>query len=117
MGYNKGVIIYALKSVLSITTSFLSHWYGGGLRVAAFSFGDILRAIDERFVIREVLRETFIFDVRAGVIGNVKGFARRTPIIFGVGLFYAFLALIFLALYLLWATVPLYLIYKIFNPR
>lgn len=117
MGYNKGVIIYALKSVLSITTSFFSHWYGGGLRAAVFLFGDILRAVDERFVIREVLRETFLFDAKAGVIGNIKGFSGKLLIVFGAGLGYLFSALIFSALYLLWAMVPPYLIYKMFNPR
>lgn len=117
MGYNKSVIAYSVKSILLIATSFLSHWYGGGAKLFILTFGSALRAIDERLVIQDALRRAFLFDSKAGIVDNIRMFFGRISVIAGIGILYAFSAIIFLTLYALWAAIPPYLVYKIINPR
>jgi hypothetical protein len=88
----------------------------GSFLVLAHKALDIFENLDRSFALKVTLRHIFepLYQDRS-VIGHILGLIFRTVRVIGALVVYGVIALIFVMIYILWAAVPLVLIYNIFT--
>lgn len=92
---------------------FVEHWYLGGFRFFLRKTIGVLEHLDKSFA----LKVTFRYWLKPlyqdySIIGYILGFVFRTGRLFSGGLLYALIAAVGVAIYLLWAAFPIYIIAK-----
>lgn len=93
----------------------MQHWYIGSFFTISGQALSFLEILDRRLAFKITLRywlKPLYQDYTA--LGYVLGFILRTGRIIGGGLVYAVVILAAAMIYLTWATVPLYIIYRVF---
>lgn len=106
-------VVYLVQRFFYRIYEFIRHWYGDGFLWFVRHTINFLESLDRFFALRVTLRYWFkplYQDYTA--IGYILGFFFRSGrLIFG-GLIYLAVAIAALALYLIWALVPAYILYK-----
>ena len=107
-------IWYFVRSLAFSIVFFLKHWYLDGFFAVARNVGLLLRALEKNLALK--INLYFIFEPlyqERNIYGYGIGFLYRSmKLLFG-GLVYAVIVLCGVAVYALWALVPLYSIYRI----
>ncbi len=100
-------IVYLIHRVLYRIGDFFHHWYVDGSRNFAHAFISLLENLDRAFAVKINFR--FLFQPLYKdytVVGRILGpIFRSGRILIGV-VVYAFLSVIFLAIYLAWLLLP-----------
>jgi len=113
MRYNVFVVFYLIKSIFQVFSSFLIHWYAGGLRSIIFALGSSLRAIDQTALLRETAANFFLFRPEESSVDYAVAIAKKMLRIVLVLVLYFVVAATFFSVYIIWAAIPPYLVYKI----
>jgi len=107
--------VYLVRRFFYYVFNFFHHWYFHGSRNLARYFLSVFEGADKTFAVKITLKYFFqplYKDYSA--VGRILGvFFRSMRILMGLGV-YAFLAAIFLGVYLVWILIPLVLIANIF---
>ena len=95
---------------------FLRHWYKDGFFFFFRRLIDFLEWLDRYFAMEVALRYLFqpLYQ-NYTFIGYVLGFIFRSVRLVAGGFVYLFVILIWLGLYLGWAAIPIYILYKILS--
>lgn len=93
---------------------FLRHWYRGGFFFFFHKLIELLEWLDRYFALKITLRYLFqpLYQ-NYTFVGYVLGFIFRGTRIAVAGVIYGLIVLMVLVLYLVWALIPLGIIYKI----
>ena len=108
--------VFLVRHLFMRIAGFFRHWYWDGLLKAVHWFLNLMERLDRIFALRITAKNWFqpLYQ-DFSIIGYVWGFIFRTiRIIIGL-IFYLILFFIALFLFLLWATIPIFVIYKILN--
>jgi len=92
---------------------FIYHWYVGGFVWFIRHTFDLLEVMDRFFALRITLRywlKPLYQDY--SVIGYILGFILRTGRLLLGGAVYLLLIIIVLLLYIVWAAIPIYIVYQ-----
>jgi hypothetical protein len=106
--------IYLGKTIAFRIYMFFRRWYAGGFLMLYGMWLGLVRASERRLAIR--INARFLFQPlyqERNIVGYVMGFLYHFFKIFLGGVWYGITACIIAFLYLLWAAVPIALIYKI----
>lgn len=108
--------IYLFKQVIFRLESFISHWYLGA---GAFWWGKFLKVLsrlDKTFAVHITLKHWLepLYQDRT-IMGYILGFIFRTSRIIIGAVVYFFIGILFFLVFLVWALVPIYLIFKVFS--
>lgn len=111
---NRFAFSYLLNSFLYSIFEFFSHWYVNGLWLYGKWLIDLLERLDNFFAFRITLRHFGepLFQDRT-FVGYILGFVFRSGRLLVGGVIYFFVFIIAIALYLIWAAILPYVIYKI----
>jgi len=118
--YNKYMEITSISLVYILTHlglrifDFFRHWYWHGFLKSANWFFNILERLDRYFAVRISIR--FLFKPLYqdySWIGYMWGFVFRAIRIVAGFIFYIVLMAIALAMFLVWAAIPLFVVYQI----
>jgi len=114
MNYVGISIVYILNRYLFRIYYFLYHWYVRGFRKAANWAINYLEKLDYSFALRINLKNIFqpLFQDYS-IVGHVLGFISRGIRIVVASIIYSVFIVICLVLYLAWAAIPIFAIYKI----
>ncbi|MDP1689067.1 MAG: hypothetical protein Q8L47_02965 [bacterium] len=109
-------LVYILKNIFSQTAEFFTHWYIGGYRAISRHLIDFLEELDRTIAFRITLHYfgAPLFQDRT-IIGYILGFVFRSFRLLLGGLFYIVVIALAICIYIAWAGIPLFIIYKIFN--
>lgn len=107
-------VVYILNRYLFRIYYFLYHWYVRGFRRVSNRAMNYLEKLDYKFALRINLKNIFqpLFQDYS-VMGHVLGFVSRSIRIVVASIVYAVFIVFCLALYLAWAAIPAFAIYKI----
>lgn len=107
-------VVYILNRYLFRIYYFLYHWYVRGFRKIANWAINFLEKLDYSFALRINLKNIFqpLFQDYS-IAGHVLGFISRGIRIVVASIVYAVFMVFSLALYLVWAAIPVFAIYKI----
>lgn len=107
-------LVYLITHLGRRISDFFRHWYLDGFLKATHWFLNFLERLDRIFALRITAKNWFqpLFQDYT-LIGYLWGFVFRTVRIAVGLLIYAFFAIIFAGLFLLWAALPLYSMYQI----
>ncbi len=99
-------------------SDFFHHWYVDGSKLFFHKFFSFLESLDQTIAIRITLKYFFqplYKDYTA--IGRILGVIFRTGrVLIGAAIYFAISAF-FLALYILWLSAPIVLIYYVFSDK
>lgn len=112
MRYNIFVVFYLIKSIFQVFSSFLIHWYAGGFRAVIFALGSSLRAIDRTVLLRETAANFFLFRPEESAVHYAAAITKKTLRIVLALTLYFIVAATFFSIYIIWAAIPPYLVYK-----
>lgn len=107
-------LIYIVHRLFTEIAEFFTHWYIGGYKWMSRRLLGFLEELDRIIAFRITLHYfgTPLFQDRSPV-GYVLGFIFRFfRLLFG-GIFYLFVISIAFCLYVVWAAIPIYIIYRI----
>lgn len=110
------VFAYLFKWFLYRITEFLRHWYVDGFRKISQELINALEVLDRTIALKITLKNLFrpLYQDYT-FIGYFFGFFFRFwRLLFGV-ILYFFVVLIFFAAFLVWAIIPIYILYKGFE--
>ena len=104
---------YLFQQIILRIGFFLKNWFFDAFLVFWQRLLKILESLDKVFAIKITFRHWLkpLYQDRT-IVGYSLGFIFRTLRIILAGFFYVLIFLIVIFLYLLWAGLPLYLIYK-----
>jgi len=106
-------LVYLIKWFFYRIGEFLRHWYIDGFRTAGHKLINTLELLDRRVALRITLKnlcKPLYQDYT--IIGYTMGFIFRFwRLVFG-SVIYFFVLLVFIATYLAWAAIPIYIIYR-----
>jgi hypothetical protein len=93
---------------------FLRHWYRDGFRQIASRTFEILASLDQVFALKVNFRLFFtpLYQDRS-VVGYILGFFFRFFRVLAGGIFYLIILAAGAAIYLAWAALPAFFLYKI----
>lgn len=108
-------VLYVATRFLNRVVQFIHDWYIGGFNTLAHRAITIFGRLDRFLALRVTLHHMFepLYQDRS-VAGRVLGLCFRSVRVVIALLIYGVIAAIFLAIYILWAAVPLILIYFMF---
>jgi hypothetical protein len=114
MGYTEVSLVYLLTHLGRRILDFFRHWYIDGFFKAMHWLLNFFERLDRIFALRITLKNLFQPLYRDyTLIGYLWGFVFRIiRIIVGL-VVYLFVLLASLALFLIWTTIPIYVIYQI----
>ena len=109
-------LVFILNRFIFRISEFIWHWYVGAAKIYGHFAISIFEKLDGSFALKITIRHLFepLYQDRT-VLGYILGFPLRMLRLIIGGIFYAIMAILFLAGYLLWAAVPLILILKAVN--
>lgn len=112
----KYALVYIINSAIAEIAEFFSHWYLGGFRSMARWLIGTLERLDHFFAFRITFRYFGkpLFQDRT-VVGYILGFIFRTLRLLVGGIVYFVVIVVAIGVYLIWAGIPAYIVYKIFN--
>ena len=107
-------LVYLVQRLFYRIYDFIRDWYVGGFRWFSHRSLNVLERLDRLFAFKVTLRYWFkpLYQDYT-FIGYVLGFIFRTVRLLAAGLVYLTFAVISWALYLAWAAIPIYLVYRI----
>jgi hypothetical protein len=105
---------YIVWRILYRLRAFFEHWYVHAYIISVHAFLHILERLDRVFAFRAMFRHFSepLFGDRS-VVGYIIGFLFRLVRIAGGGITYFILGLIALALFIIWALIPVYIVFRI----
>ncbi len=109
-------LVYVANRLGYRILAFFQHWYLNGFLTATDSLLNVLERLDHFFAFKITFKHLFkpLYQDYT-LIGYLWGFVFRSlRLIFG-GLVYGIIILAAAALYLVWAAIPIYIIYKIIS--
>ena len=114
MDYLGTSVVYILNRYLFRIYYFLYHWYVRGFRKFLNWAINYLEKLDYKFALRVNLKNIFqpLFQDYS-VIGHVLGFISRSIRIVVASIIYAVFIIFCAILFLAWALIPIFAIYKI----
>lgn len=114
MGYIGISIVYILNRYLFRIYYFLYHWYARGFRKIANRAINYLEKLDYSFALRINLKNIFqpLFQDYS-IVGYVLGFISRFIRVVTASIIYVVFIVLCVFLYLAWAAIPIFAIYKI----
>jgi hypothetical protein len=106
-------LIFLVHRLLYRIYAFLKHWYVGGFMTIARRTVGILESLDQVLAVKITARYFFkpLYQDYS-ILGYILGFVFRSIRLFTGGLVYLLITLTAVAIYLIWAGLPLYVIYK-----
>jgi len=106
-------VIYILNRHLFRIYYFLYHWYVRGFRKASNWAINYLEKLDYKFALRINLKNIFqpLFQDYS-IVGHVLGLVSRSIRIVIASIIYAVFIIFCLALFLVWAVIPVFAVYK-----
>ena len=109
-------IFYILERYFFRVYYFLYHWYVRGFRKAANWTIDYLEKLDYKFALRINLKNIFqpLYQDYS-FVGHVMGFVLRSLRILIALVFYTIFIIICAALFLVWAAIPVFVVYQIIH--
>jgi len=109
-------LVYIVRRFIYRLVDFFHHWYVDGSRNAFHYFLSTLEAADRTLSVRITLRHFFepLYKDYT-IVGRVLGIVFRSGRVLIGGAVYGFLAVMFLAIYAVWLTIPLFIIYGIYG--
>ena len=107
--------LYLLNQAGYRILEFFRHWYLNGFLTASHLSLNVLERLDRIFAFKITLKNLFqpLYQDYS-VIGYIWGFVFRSLRLIAGSIVYGALVLISVVLYLIWAVIPLYVIYNIF---
>ena len=108
------LIPYLFRALLFHIFLFFKHWYSDALFVVYGAFLYVVRVLEKRLALRVNLH--FLFKPlyqEYNVVGYVIGFLFRGVRIIFAGLVYCVLVVLALAVYVVWAAIPIVLVSQI----
>lgn len=97
---------------------FFHHWYIDGSKVFFHHFISFLERLDRRFAVKVTLRYFFQPLYKDySIVGRILGVIFRSGRIIIGTVAYLFIAVIFLAIYLLWLLAPVIIIFYVFRGK
>ncbi len=109
-------LLYILARLVKRATDFFKHWYINGFFQAMRWTLDVYERLDHKFALRITVRywmQPLYQDY--SIIGYIFGFIFRTVRIIAALIIYTFVFFIALFLFLLWAAIPVAVVYSIFK--
>ncbi len=107
-------LVYVANRLGYRILAFFQHWYLNGFLTASGSLLNVLERLDHFFALKITFKNLFQPLYRDySLIGYLWGFVFRSLRLIAGGLVYGIILLITGALYLVWAAIPIYIIYKI----
>ncbi|MBI4992372.1 MAG: hypothetical protein HZB99_04105 [Candidatus Harrisonbacteria bacterium] len=116
MEINSVSLVYIFTHLGKRILGFFGHWYiNGFLRIVHWTY-NILEKLDRYFALRITMKNWFqpLYQDYTP-IGYLWGFTFRTVRILISLIVYAVIIFLSASVYILWAAVPIYVIYKIFT--
>ena len=107
-------LVYIFKNIFSQTAEFFTHWYIGGYRAISRRLIDFLEELDRTIDFRITIHYfgTPLFQDRT-IVGYALGFIFRSFRLLLGGLFYLVVIVIGIFIYIAWAAIPIFIVYKI----
>ncbi len=109
-------LVFLLNRFFYRIYDFIRNWYVGGFIWFARNTFNFLESLDRIFAVRITFRywlKPLYQDY--SIIGYILGFFLRTGRLLVGGLVHLFFLAIAIALYLIWAAIPIFIIYKGFS--
>ncbi len=108
------LIIYGLNRFIFRISEFIRHWYLEGFIVYIHYFISLLERLDRFFALKVTWRNLFrpLYQDRS-IIGYILGFIFRFLRLIIGGIFYLFLIFFAVLGYLIWAAIPLFIVFKV----
>jgi hypothetical protein len=106
---------YLVNRFFARLIDFFDHWYKDGFVLFSREFVNFLESLDRYFAFRVTLRYLFkpLYQ-NYTFIGYILGFIFRGARLIGASFVYLLVILTGLILYLIWISIPVVIIYKIF---
>ncbi len=107
-------LVFLIDRFVFRISNFLRHWYVISFQIYANYIISILEQMDRFFALK--ISYKYLFSPLYGdrsILGYFFGFIFRLARIFSGGVFYVIFTAAAAALFLVWAAVPLFIIYKI----
>jgi len=105
-------LVYLVQRFFYRLFDFFHHWYVDGSRSSFHYFLSVLEVVDRTLAVRITLRHFFEPLYRDyTIIGRILGVIFRSGRLLVGGVIYGLLTIIFLAIYLAWLLIPLFVIY------
>ncbi|MCL4405483.1 MAG: hypothetical protein M1361_00355 [Patescibacteria group bacterium] len=108
-------VLYVATRFLNRIVQFIRDWYVGGFNALVHRALLIFGRLDRFLALRVTLHHMFepLYQDRS-VLGRILGLIFRSVRVVVALLIYGVIALVFLAIYVAWAAIPLLLIYFLF---
>lgn len=106
---------YLVNRFFARLIDFFNHWYKDGFIIFSREFINFLENLDRYFAFRVTLRYLFkpLYQ-NYNFIGYILGFIFRGTKLLAASFVYLLVILTGLAFYLIWVSIPIVIIYKIF---
>lgn len=104
--------LYLLNRLFFRLSDFFHHWYLDGSRTILHHFVSVFESLDRTFALRITLR--YFWRPLYGdysVVGHIFGFFFRSARLLIGGVIYLALAIVMLALYLIWLALPFLILF------
>ena len=112
-------MIFLIDRLIFRISNFLRHWYVLSFKIYTNFVISIFEKMDKVFALKITYKNIFspLYSDRS-VFGYFFGFVFRVVRLFVGGITYTFTAIITVLIYLVWAAIPLFIMYKIikFSP-
>lgn len=106
-------LIYLIQRFFYRIFEFLRHWYVGSFLTISHWLINALESLDRYFALRITLKNLFkpLYQDYT-LIGYTLGFIFRFWRALFSGIIYFFVILFFIAIFLAWAGIPIYIVYR-----
>jgi len=106
-------LVYLANRFAYRVFEFLKHWYVNGFLVLNHRTVNFLEYLDRRLALKITFRNWFkpLYQDYT-ILGYTLGFLFRTLRIIASGIIYFFVIAIAAAIYIAWAALPIYIIYR-----
>ena len=106
-------LAYVSTRAFMLFVGFLRHWYVDGFIYVVHQGLSILEQLDQTLALKITLRHMFepLYQDYS-IVGRVLGIIFRTFRVIIGGAIYAVISTITIAIYLIWALIPLFLLFK-----
>jgi hypothetical protein len=107
-------IWYFVQSLVFLVVSFFKHWYVDGFFYVVRAIAAMLRALEKKWALKN--NAYFMFEPlyqEKNIYGYIFGFVYRSLKVFFGGMVYVVIVTCGLSLYIVWALIPLYSMYRL----
>lgn len=110
-------LVYLVQRFFYRIYEFLRHWYIGGLSAVFHQTLSLLELLDRKFALKITVRYLFrpLYQDYT-ILGYILGFIFRSIRVIAASFLYFLIILLASAVYLVWAAIIPYLIFKTINP-